>query len=208
MPQFSEMQLALMVVVVLLAIMAPRMIMRSRKSRSRSDLAELRRRLDAAEQGSAAQRSANQALTELLEASRDINAQIDTKIRVLNKLVKDADNEARRLERLLGVSAGAPEVGAAVDGLPAGYDDRAPVAISHATGVEAGDVLPGKPTSSQSARRCRDLCARVSRMQSEGRSSTEIAQITGLSVQEVSMLSQIGVVQAATREQDSGNADV
>ena len=124
MPQFSEMQLALMVVVVLLAIMAPRMILRSRKSRPNADLAELRRRMDKAEHGSGAQQRANQALTDLLEASREINAQIDTKIRVLNKLVKDADNEARRLGKLLGVSSGVAESGSGTDGLLGASHDR------------------------------------------------------------------------------------
>lgn len=43
----------------------------------------------------------DRALVELVDTSREISAQIDNRIRMLNKLVRDADEERTRLESIL-----------------------------------------------------------------------------------------------------------
>lgn len=90
----------LMMAVIAFLYMLPRWRKRWESPESdRGGIAEVRERAEV----QAKMRSvADRALVELLETSREISAQIDTKIRILNKLVRDADVQASRLERLLG----------------------------------------------------------------------------------------------------------
>jgi hypothetical protein len=59
--------------------------------------------------GDAAHRQLQQSLTELLlqleEMSREINGQIDTRLRAMNLLIQEADQKIRQLQRLQGSSA-------------------------------------------------------------------------------------------------------
>lgn len=107
---------------------------------------------------------ADRAIVELLETSRTINAQVDTKIRLLNRLVKDAEEQSARLEKLLGLAGG-------VD---------APAAP--ATAAESGRrvAAPADGPVFQS-----ELHERIFMLKKEGRALAEIAKATNLSTTEV-----------------------
>ena len=113
---------------------------------------------------------ADRALVELVEAGREINAQVDTKVRFLNRLVKDADDRIARLESLL----------AAVDGLNRGGEgDPGP-------GSRIGEI-PDAGLSSASRRYRSGLQARIVSLKNEGRNISEIASATGLSIVEIQL---------------------
>lgn len=110
--------------------------------------------------------AADQAIVDLLETSRELNAQVDTKIRILNRLVKDAEEQAARLERLLALSA-EEETGGTEDSRPS---------------------LPSPPPAAPEppARVFRsELHERIFRLREEGKSIAEIAKTTSLSTTEV-----------------------
>jgi len=185
----SEAQLALLMVIVVLAILAPRMIRRARGRSGARTLKEVRAAVADAERDAHVRRAADQALVDLLETSREISAQIDTKIRILNALVKEADAEARRLEALLGrgkdeslstsAAAGGPAAAAGTEGAKEGGGGEAPV--------------PG-----ESRRGRRDLHERIALLQGQGRSAAEIARAMRLSLQEVNMV--LHLISHAPRE--------
>ncbi|MDR3078245.1 MAG: hypothetical protein LBV15_05745 [Planctomycetota bacterium] len=114
---------------------------------------------------------ADKAIVELLETSRSLNAQVDTKIRVLNRLVKEAEEQAGRLEKLLAESRGAAP---------------APVGGSAASGAEPpGGRIGVRPEAGAGRSRLTELQERIRRLHSEGRSLAEIARATALSTTEV-----------------------
>lgn len=86
--------------VVVFVVLAPRLI---RKGRPRPGAAaEASPPMDRHAPSSIRVReTVDRALVELVDTSREISAQIDNRIRMLNKLVKDADEERNRLETLL-----------------------------------------------------------------------------------------------------------
>ncbi len=107
--------------------------------------------------------AADRALVELLETGRALNAQADTKLRTLNRLVKDAEAAAARLESLLAESA--------------------------AAAAAAAPPAPPEPSAAASARSfVSDLHERIHRLKREGRSSVEIAKATNLSTTEVEFI--------------------
>ncbi len=109
-------------IVVILAVAAAimwwslRRIKRQKEANDRSTEALLRdspRR--PASVGDAAHRQLQQSLTELLlqleEMSREINGQIDTRLRAMNLLIQEADLKIRELQRLQGdAAAPAPRI--------------------------------------------------------------------------------------------------
>ena len=111
---------------------------------------------------------ADRAIVELLETSRSLNAQVDTKIRVLNRLVKDAEEQAGRLEKLLAESRGA-----------------APAAGAPAVNETDASGAGVRPDPGGSRPRLTELQERMLRLHSEGRSLAEIARATALSTIEV-----------------------
>ncbi len=179
-------QLGLIALVVLFAVLVPRVIRKAWSRKSGAGLAGLRERVEDAEQEARARRTVDRALSDLLETSRDINAQIDTKIRILNKLVKDADREARRLEKLQGREVGGAEESKAQ---PAG-GDAAEEHVGGAREDRAGDPEErrGPSGGSESRRRWRAMRERIGHLQAEGRAPAEIARVTRLSVQEVNVI--------------------
>jgi hypothetical protein len=116
--------------------------------------------------------AADKALVELLETSRALNAQVDTKIRVLNRLVKDAESCAARLESMLADAR-------AVRELPSAASAPAPVPES------AAEPPPPQPDERKFMS---DLHERIHRLRAEGRDSAEIAKATNLSTTEVEFI--------------------
>ncbi len=76
-----------------------------RKSRQERELLEKQYNRELNGNTSGVRFAADQILLQVVETGREINGVLDTKIRVLNKLIKDADDAARRLESLTGAAA-------------------------------------------------------------------------------------------------------
>lgn len=114
--------------------------------------------------------TADKAIVELLETSRSLNAQVDSKIRVLNRLVKDAGEATARLETLLA------EARAVREGAPAAATAGAP-----APETAAPETPPARMFMS-------DLHERIYLLKTEGRSAVDIAKATNLSTTEVEFI--------------------
>lgn len=110
--------------------------------------------------------AADRAIVELLETSQTLNAQVDTKIRILNRLVKEAEDNCARLEKLL----------AAANDLHEGRQPDRPAA--------GAPPPPEKPAPAE-PKFLSELHERIYRMKEEGRSAAEIAKATNLSTTEV-----------------------
>lgn len=104
--------------------------------------------------------AADNAVVELLETSRTLNAQVDTKIRILNRLVKEAEENAVRLEKLLAEAKGVEAPGRELE---------APLAVE-----------PAAPVSGRT-----ELQDRLLRLRRDGKTLAEIARTTNLSITEV-----------------------
>lgn len=111
--------------------------------------------------------AADRAIVELLETSQTLNAQVDTKIRILNRLVKEAENNCARLEKLLAAANDLHE-GSQPDRLAA-----------------AGARSPAEKPAPAGPKFLSELHERIYRMKEEGRSAAEIAKATNLSTTEV-----------------------
>ncbi|MDR1520567.1 MAG: hypothetical protein LBU23_10590 [Planctomycetota bacterium] len=111
--------------------------------------------------------AADKAIVELLETSRALNAQVDTRIRMLNHLLKDAGEQAARLEKLLAEARGVASVGIAAAAAPG-------------RGPETG-----RPTGQSGPPRRTELQERICRLRNEGKTLTEIAKGASLSISEV-----------------------
>ncbi len=113
--------------------------------------------------------AADRAIVELLETSRSLNAQVDTKIRVLNTLIKEAETHTARLEKLLAEARG-EAAGPAPGGEKAASARRRPDA-------------PGRTRAAAAGRT--ELQERILLLSKEGKSLAEIARATNLSTTEV-----------------------
>lgn len=113
--------------------------------------------------------AADKALVELLETSRILNAEADSKIRVLNRLVRDAETCAARLEAALAANA------------------RAQTLLPEPTPPEENPAEQAPPSVSE-RKFLSDLHERVHRLSAEGRTSAEIAKATNLSTTEVEFI--------------------
>lgn len=127
--------------------------------------------------------TADRAIVELLETSRTLSAQVDTKIRLLNRLVKDSGEQCERLEKLIAEARAvdAPAKPASTRSAPANatpFDGDAP-----AEGEETV-LLPPEPKFLS------ELHERIFRLRREGRSVAEIAKSTNLSTTEVEFIVQ------------------
>jgi uncharacterized protein HemX len=107
-----------MVVLILLVVgfSALMMVMaRRRVSKRGASVAASRRSRSAASGADAAagrygiHKSMQQLLLELEELSREINSQVDTRLRALNILIQEADEKIRDLRRLQGIAGDRPE---------------------------------------------------------------------------------------------------
>ena len=105
-------------------------------------------------------RSMDQLLVELQETSREINATIDTKTAVLNKLIEDAD---RRIETLKAM------------------ESKTPIGQ---TGMSAP---PSAPVSDEARRRA-EIEREILRLADSGKTELEIARATGVPRGEVELV--------------------
>jgi hypothetical protein len=109
--------------------------------------------------------AADRALVELVEVGREINAQVDTKIRFLNRLIKEADDRISKLEKL----------SAQVE------------SIAETPGVVRQEQTAKAARPSGSRRFFSELQARVVDLHDSGRSVTDISKATGLSTVEIEL---------------------
>lgn len=114
--------------------------------------------------------AADKAIVELLETSRVLNAQVDTKIRVLNRLVKDAEEECARLEKLLAAARGAT---------PETIAPQPP---------EPPPAAAEEPKEPERPKFLSELHERLHRLKSEGMTVEEIARATNLSTTEAEFM--------------------
>ncbi len=122
--------------------------------------------------------AADKAIVELLETSRVLNAQVDTKIRVLNRLVKDAEEQCARLETLLAEARGTASAA------PAGSGGAAE---GGGSGSDAGAGAEGRADAA-GPKFLSELHERVHRLSVEGMGIAEIAKATNLSTTEVEFM--------------------
>lgn len=124
--------------------------------------------------------AADRAIVELLETSRSLNAQVDTKIRMLNRLIKDAEEQSERLENLINAAR------------TRRLDDEETVQFAPEEGRrKSARVTPldGAREKAQPERRfLTDLHERVHRLREAGKSVPEIAKATNLSTTEVEFI--------------------
>ncbi|MCD8350769.1 MAG: hypothetical protein LUC93_09185 [Planctomycetaceae bacterium] len=120
--------------------------------------------------------AADKAIVELLETSRSLNAEVDGKIRVLNRLVKDAGDKCARLEKLLA-QARETEQGTIPSTTTTMTPDDPPAGSEMDT-----VVLPPQPKFLS------DLHERIYRLRQGGKSVAEIAKATNLSTTEVEFI--------------------
>ncbi len=129
--------------------------------------------------------AADRAIVELLETSRTLNAQVDTKIRVLNRLLKDAEEQAARLEGLLGKAKEASG--------PGEKEGPARSATRRLSGRGA-TVAKGAPEAASEATEAlepefiSELHERIYRLRKSGKNVAEIAKATNLSTTEVEFI--------------------
>lgn len=152
------------VVLILLVVGFSAMIMvmaRRRASKRRAPTAAPRRPRSGAAGGRyEIHKSMQQLLLELEEMSREINSQVDTRLRALNILIQEADEKIRELRRLQGIAGDRPEP---AEHLPT------PKAEPH------GDET-------------RERYAQVYALAEKGRTVVEIAQKMGLMSGEVELI--------------------
>lgn len=116
--------------------------------------------------------AADKAIVEMLEMSRTLNAQVDTKIRLLNKLVKDAEDKTAALEKLLGLAGRTLENGIESAEAPPATAEPAPSASSRTRAEPAKSFVS-------------DLQERIFLLHNQGKTVAEIAKATNLSTTEV-----------------------
>ena len=127
--------------------------------------------------------AADKALVDLIETGREINAQVDTKIRLLNKLVKDAETQIRRLEEILAKANGKESLTSPQVPIPPLAATRGSTRVSReSTRKTAGEVALPRT----------ELHERIATLRAEGKNHAEIARAANLSLVEVQLaLSQI-----------------
>ncbi|MCX7935177.1 MAG: hypothetical protein N3A66_07970 [Planctomycetota bacterium] len=126
-------------------------------------------------------RAADKALVELAEVGREISGRIDTKVRILNRLSKEAEAQIKRLEDLL-----------------------------RAAGREVPPLVGEDTTSATSSRRvaavvdetdkaAKELHERVLQLSREGKTPAEIARLTRLAIQEIDLVLRLAAERSRNR---------
>lgn len=123
--------------------------------------------------------AADKAIVELLETSRTLNAQVDTKIRMLNRLVREAEEQCRRLEALL---ARARDGGAADEETVRFAPEERKASARRPAASEAGTEKEGE------RRFISELHERIYFLREAGKTVPEIAKATNLSTTEVEFI--------------------
>ncbi len=106
---------------------------------------------------------------EMHETARDLKAELDSKMRLLQLLIAQARQQADRLEHLLSDATTSDTPSAASD---------APHYVPSPSDVESATRLPGSPTGQ----------AEIYALADEGRSSADIAQQVGTPLGEVELI--------------------
>lgn len=120
--------------------------------------------------------ASDQALAALLETASQLTAEVNTKARVLNSLIKQAEEKSARLEELLeraenAVANGHPE--AVASGAPGAAPENAAAGSGRLATVATEQAFPS------------GLHERISLLAAEGKTVAEIAKATNLSIIEV-----------------------
>jgi len=123
--------------------------------------------------------AADKALIELAEVGREVSGRIDTKVRILNRLTKEAEAQIKRLEQLL--QAAGREVP------PAGEEAKS---SSASVPRAAGDDIHSA---------ARKLHERVLQLSREGKTPAEIARLTRLAIQEIDLVLRLAAERARSR---------
>ncbi len=111
--------------------------------------------------------ASDRAMTELLEAGREITAQVDIKVRFLNRLIKDADSRIAKLEELVKQADSCAETcGETSVPMP----ERRQPEIGRSSGRYLSAVQE-----------------RIVAMHDQGKSLSEIAKATGMSTTEINL---------------------
>lgn len=114
--------------------------------------------------------SVERLAVDLEETARSVSALLDTKIRVLDKLIRDADERIARLEKLEGHQAGAPT--------PAAATAQTPPPADHAPETRAPEPEHGQLSHH----------AHIYSLADQGLSVQEIAEATGHPCGEVELV--------------------
>ncbi|MFH0911061.1 MAG: hypothetical protein V1918_06125 [Planctomycetota bacterium] len=206
--------LAIILVVIAFTVIFPYILYRTRR-RTREGTTPVRKQWGAFEQASEARRGADRILVELVETSREISGRMDTKIRVLNTLLRDAERCIARLEELQGLPpshspqpfppASATEESSPAHPSPSG---RPPLLSTlplfpaspppdNKTGIQSGKGAPEQQEASPLPDRKdaagdptweETLARRVTALTEQGYSVPEIARQVGLTRQEVALI--------------------
>lgn len=183
------------VVILVMAIM-PRIIRKIRSERA----ALVKQETKAIKNGPNIRSQADKILVELVETSREINAQSDTKIRVLNKLVRDADKAIKRLEDLVEreealTSQNNGKVVSSREALETSVVDSAEIRVEQSVEQKTQksavkDVSEAKPLApNKDSGVWQDTVgAKISKLHAQGFDINDIARKTRMSVSEVTLI--------------------
>lgn len=164
--------------VIAVMFLMPRLLRKNRQERKRLEKQyndEVSNRLNVKSE-------ADRILIEIVEAGREINARLDNKIRVLNKLIKDAEVLVERVEK-----AGTAEPGSTQDS----EVSARPAEPTSATCEEATtpDIDVDSESQKKSSGRFQvNIRQKIADMAAQGRSVESIARLTRLSTAEVSLM--------------------
>lgn len=161
--------LAVVVFLIVVVMMIPRL----RRRRAGTDRP---REMTDAERGTAGriQRSLERLMVELFDMSRDINAQLQTRIETLNQLIRDADDRIVRLNRLAGQDGATPAE-------PADRQEPTPEATGPGASADEGPALKTGTVADPDHREIYELS-------DQGATPTEIARKTGRPLGEVQLI--------------------
>ncbi len=199
-------------VVIGIMFFMPRILRKNRKERKLMEkqyIDEVNNRLNVKSE-------ADRIMIEIVETGRQINAQLDTKIRVLNKLLKDTQLLVDRLEKSGVLGSENPGAQAnnnvapispvniennrsvnddagGIAGLAAEmvYTGETTIALAPPEKSDSGqsaDEFENEDESSGSGRWKNNLRKKIATMAEEGRSVESIARLTRLSTSEVSLM--------------------
>ncbi|MBN1257618.1 MAG: hypothetical protein JXA52_07925 [Planctomycetes bacterium] len=109
---------------IAIAIIVPYIIRRSRRA-TKLESVPVREQWNERKTHKKARHSADRILVDLAETSREISGRMDTKIRILNTLIRDAERCITRLEELQGIKPiDAPREVAPTAGIAGGNQDK------------------------------------------------------------------------------------
>ncbi|MDR0867334.1 MAG: hypothetical protein LBP75_02525 [Planctomycetota bacterium] len=173
--------------IVMLMFVLPRLTRRNFNARRQREK-KIQREMDDA---LAVKSGADRIMLDLAEASREINAQIDTKIRMLNRLIREAEEVSQKLERAAGENnpatgatpvPTAPAAPKTVNQEPVGQDEAQRIIKEFAAAAVPPPANRKSDGVRMSARR------RVAALHRDGAEASEIARRLQISLAEVHLI--------------------